>query len=105
MSKVSVNGNEYVTVTIGSQLFGIPINLVNEIFKPERITFVPLAHSPGHAQADSGEAVVVIVGVEQKAHFFVIDLPHSDACFVRDYPAATAEAWVDGHVHAFAFFG
>ena len=21
------------------------------------------------------------------------------------YPAATAEAWVDGHIHAFAFFG
>jgi purine-binding chemotaxis protein CheW len=45
MSKANVNGNEYVTVTIGSQLFGIPIDLVNEIFKPERITFVPLAHS------------------------------------------------------------
>ena len=50
-------------------------------------------------------AAVVIGGVEQKAHFFVMDLPHSDACFVRAYPAATAEAWVDGHVHAFAFFG
>lgn len=56
-------------------------------------------------EADFGEAVVVIGGVEQKAHFFVMDLPHSDACFVRAYPAATAEAWVDGHVHAFAFFG
>jgi hypothetical protein len=67
--------------------------------------FVPLAHPPGHAQADFGEAVVVIGGVEQKAHFFVMDLPHSDACFVRAYPAATAEAWVDGHLHAFAFFG
>ena len=70
-----------------------------------REIFVPLAHPPGHAQADFGEAVVVIGGVEQKAHFFVMDLPHSDACFVRAYPAATAEAWVDGHVHAFAFFG
>ncbi len=70
-----------------------------------REMFVPLAHPPGHAQADFGEAVVVIGGVEQKAHFFVMDLPHSDACFVRAYPAATAEAWVDGHVHAFAFFG
>ena len=50
-------------------------------------------------------ANVIIGGVEQTAHFFVIDLPHSDACFVRAYPAATAEAWVDGHVHAFAFFG
>jgi len=70
-----------------------------------REMFVPLAHAPGHAQADFGEAVVVIGGVEQKAHFFVMDLPHSDACFVRAYPAATAEAWVDGHVHAFTFFG
>lgn len=67
--------------------------------------FVPLAHPPGHAQADFGEAVVVIEGVEQKAHFFVMDLPQSDTCFVRAYPAATAEAWMDGHVHAFAFFG
>ena len=44
MSKVSVGGNEYVTVTIGPQLFGIPINLVNEIFKPERLTYVPLSN-------------------------------------------------------------
>jgi len=70
-----------------------------------REMFVPLAHPPGHAQADFGEAVVVIGGIEQKAHFFVMDLPHSDGCFVRAYPGATAEAWMDGHVHAFAFFG
>ncbi len=70
-----------------------------------REMFVPLAHPPGDAQADFGEAVVIIGGVEQKAHFFAMDLPHSDACFVRAYPAATAEAWVDGHIHAFAFFG
>ena len=67
--------------------------------------FVPLSHPPGHAQADFGEAMVVIGGVERKAHFFVLDLPHSDACYVRAYPAAVSEAWVDGHVHAFAFFG
>lgn len=70
-----------------------------------REMFVPLHHAPGHAQADFGEALVVIGGIEQKAHVFVMDLPHSDACYVRAYPAATAEAWADGHVHAFAFFG
>ena len=53
-----------------------------------REMFVPLVHPPGHAQADFGEAVVVIGGGERKAHFFVMDLPHSDACFVRAYPAA-----------------
>ena len=48
-----------------------------------REMFVPLSHPPGHAQADFGEALVVIGGVEQKAYFFAFDLPHSDACYVR----------------------
>jgi transposase len=78
---------------------------VREHQRRRREMFVPLHHAPGHAQADFGEARVLIGGVEQKAHFFAFDLPHSDACYVRAYPAATAEAWVDGHVHAFAFFG
>ena len=67
--------------------------------------FVPLSHPPGHGQADSGEALVVIGGIEQKAYFFAFDLPHSDACYIRAYPAANTEAWLDGHVHAFTFFG
>jgi len=70
-----------------------------------REMFVPLSHPPGHAQADFGEALVVIGSVEQKAYFFALDLPHSDACYVRAYPAANTEAWLDGHGHAFAFFG
>ncbi len=70
-----------------------------------REMFVPLSHPPGHAQADFGEAMVVIGGVEQTAHFLALDLPHSDVCYVRAFQAATAEAWVDGQVHAFAFFG
>ena len=41
-----------------------------------REMFVPLSHAPGHAQCDFGEALVVIGGVERKAHCFVIDLPH-----------------------------
>jgi transposase len=71
----------------------------------QREVFIPLAHEPGHAQADFGEAVVRIGGVEQKAHFFAMDLPHSDACFVKAYPAETTEAFCDGHNAAFAFLG
>ena len=48
-----------------------------------RELFVPLGHPPGHAQADLGEARVVIGAVEQKAHFFAFSLPYSDACYVR----------------------
>ena len=70
-----------------------------------RETFVPLAHPPGHAQVDFGEAVGVIGGVRQKIHFFCMDLPQSDACFVKAYPAETTEAFLDGHVSGFAFFG
>ena len=67
--------------------------------------FVPLRHDPGHAQVDFGEALAEIAGVECKIHFFAMDLPHSDACFVRAYPAETTEAFCDGHNAAFAFFG
>jgi transposase len=70
----------------------------------QREVFVPLVHEPGHAQADFGEALVRIGGVAQKAHFFAMDLPHSDACFVKAYPAETTEAFCDGHNAAFAFF-
>ena len=48
---------------------------------------------------------MIIDGVEQKAHYFVLDLPHSDGCFVKAYPAETTEAFLDGHVSAFAFLG
>ena len=34
-----------------------------------------------------------------------LDLPHSDGCFVKAYPAETTEAFLDGHVSAFAFLG
>jgi transposase len=71
----------------------------------QREMFVPLAHPPGHAQVDFGEALGVIGGIERKIHFLAMDLPHSDGCFVKAYPAETSEAFCDGHVSAFAFFG
>ena len=70
----------------------------------QREVFVPLRHDPGHAQADFGEALAVIGGVEREIHFFALDVPHSDAGFVQAYPAETTEAFCAGHVAAFAFF-
>jgi transposase len=78
---------------------------VRERRRRSREMFVPLAHAPGHAQVDFGEARAVIGGSERKVHFFAMDLPHSDACFVKAYPAETTEAFCDGHVSAIAFFG
>ena len=71
----------------------------------QREMFIPLTHPPGHAQVDFGEALAVIGGVERKIHFLAMSLPHSDACFVKAYPGETTEAFCDGHVAGFAFFG
>jgi transposase len=85
------------------------ITIVRDYVRAHRLqhreVFVPLRHDPGHAQVDFGEALAEIAGVERKIHFFAMDLPHSDACFVQAYPAETAEAFCDGHNGAFAFFG
>ena len=70
-----------------------------------REMFVPLSHHPGHAQADFGQADGYIAGKKVRFHYFCVDLPHSDGCFVKAYPAETAEAFCDGHVAAFNFFG
>jgi transposase len=70
-----------------------------------REMFIPLTHAPGEAQADFGEALVAVAGVEQKAHYLAVDLPHSDDCFVAAFPAETTEAFLEGHVRAFAYFG
>jgi transposase len=70
-----------------------------------REMFVPLVHPPGEAQADFGEALVVIAGVEQKAHFLAMDCPHSDDGFVAAFPGETTEAFQQGHVLAFEHFG
>ena len=70
-----------------------------------REMFVPLVHPAGEAQADFGEALAVIGGVECKAHYLAMDLPHSDDCFVIAFPAETTEAFLEGHVRAFAYFG
>jgi len=78
---------------------------VREARLRHREVFVPLAHPPGNAQADFGEALVVVAGVEQKAHFLCIDLPHSDDAFVIAFPAENTESFCEGHTQAFSYFG
>ena len=78
---------------------------VRERRRRTREMYVPLSHPPGDAQCDFGQAKAVIGGVEQTVHYLVMYLPHSDACFVKAYPAETTEAFCDGHVSAFSFLG
>jgi transposase len=83
--------------------------VVREFVAKERLrqqeVFVPLAHPPGRAQVDFGEADIYLGGVKTRIHYFCLDLPHSDAIFVKAYPAETTEAFLDGHVTAFTWLG
>ncbi len=58
---------------------------IREHQRHSREIFVPLHHAAGHGQADFGEALVEIGGVEQKAHFFAFNLPHSDGSAAQRY--------------------
>jgi len=68
--------------------------------------FVPLSHPPGPraSRFRRGDGHHWRRGAEG-AFLRTGHLPHSDGCYVRAYLTAASEAWVDGHVHAFAFFG
>jgi transposase len=67
--------------------------------------FVPLAHPPGEAQVDFGEAEVTLDGRPAKVALFVMTLPYSDAIFCCAFPRECTEAFLEGHARAFAFFG
>ena len=49
--------------------------------------------------------MVEVGGRREKVAFFCLILPHSNVWFVKAYPRETTEAFLDGHVSAFAFLG
>ncbi len=67
--------------------------------------FMPLAHPPGEAQFDFGEAKAIYRGREIKVMFCVMSLPYSDAFFCQAFPSECTETFQAGHVRAFEFFG
>ena len=70
-----------------------------------REMFVPLVTSSGPCSSGLWRALdAIIAGVKYRAHFFVMTLPHSDACFVAAYPAATTEAWLSRAQQSLCFF-
>lgn len=68
--------------------------------------FLPLEFEPGQdAQVDWGEVIVEIGGERQSVQVFVMRLNHSKARFVMAFPFQKQEAFFEGHVQAFRFFG
>jgi transposase len=67
--------------------------------------FFPIEHGPGEAQADFGQAELVVAGRPVTAALFVMTLPVSGAVFCCLFPRECTESFLEGHVRAFAFFG
>jgi len=68
--------------------------------------YVPLEAPFGKiAQADFGGAVVTIAGVRTEIALFCLRAKASKVPFVAAYPTERLEAFLAGHVEAFAFFG
>jgi transposase len=85
------------------------LSIVKEAVASQRLrsaeVFIPLAHPPGEAQVDFGEAEIHLDGKPAKVALFVMTLPYSDAIFVAAFPRECTEAFLEGHLRAFAFFG
>ena len=74
--------------------------------KKTRQAFLPLEFDPGQdAQVDWGEAVVELNGERVTAQVFVMRLNHSKARFCIAFPFQKQEAFFEGHIQAFHFFG
>ena len=68
--------------------------------------YMPLLFEAGEeGQVDWGEGKVIENGLERTAQLFCMRLSFSKASFVWPYERATLEAFLDGHVRAFEFFG
>jgi transposase len=68
--------------------------------------FIPLDFQLGHQfQFDWGEADIILQGRTQRIYLFCMQLSASRMRFVRAYLHEKQEAFLDGFVHAFEFFG
>ena len=72
--------------------------------RPE--AYLPLEFDPGQdAQMDWTEAVAEIAGRRQTVQLFLMRLNHSRARFAMAFPFQKQEAFFEGHIQAFGFFG
>ena len=68
--------------------------------------YLPLTYDPGgDAQVDWGEATVIIQGEQVVVQLFIMRLCYSRKLFVMAFPNQRQEAFLLGHVLAFAHFG
>jgi purine-binding chemotaxis protein CheW len=69
MNAASENVVEYVTATVGGQLFGLPIWRVQDVFKPEGLTRVPLAAPEIAGLLNLRGRIVTVVDLRRRLDF------------------------------------
>jgi purine-binding chemotaxis protein CheW len=69
MNGASENVVEYVTATVGGQLFGLPIWRVQDVFKPEGLTRVPLAAPEIAGLLNLRGRIVTVVDLRRRLDF------------------------------------
>lgn len=80
--------------------------IVRERKKKLQEVFIPLEFQLGHQfQFDWGEADIILQGRKRRIFLFYAQLSASRVRFVRAYLHEKQEAFLDGFVHAFEFFG
>ena len=80
--------------------------IVSQRKKKLQEAFIPFEFQIGHQfQFDWGEADIILQGRTQRVYLFCIQLSASRLRFVRAYLHGKQEAFLDGFVHAFEFFG
>ncbi|WP_426999161.1 IS21 family transposase [Pseudarthrobacter sp. N5] len=68
--------------------------------------FIPQEHAPGaEAEVDFGEVWVDLAGVRTKCYMFAFRLSFSGKAVHRVYPTQGQEAFLEGHIDAFATIG
>ena len=60
---------EYVTATVGGQLFGLPISRVQDVFKPQGLTRVPLAAGEIAGLLNLRGRIVTVVDMRRRLDF------------------------------------
>jgi transposase len=72
----------------------------------KREAFIPLSPEAGQdAEVDWGRAMVIMAGEKRAVDLFCMRSKYSGRDFVRAYPHTRQEAFFDGHLHGFHFFG
>lgn len=80
--------------------------IVRERKKVLQEVFIPLEFQLGHQfPFDWGEADIILQGKKRRVFLFYAQLSASRVRFVRAYLHEKQEAFLDGFVHAFEFFG